>query len=306
MEKKVNYAPESSDEDEEEELYSSSKSKKKSAMSAPSASKSSRKTSTKVPPAKRMKKEVQSDSDSDDSSDEDHKASLKRKKPALKTKTKEADKKKASTKTKAKTKVKGKVKVKTEVVKLKAPKDLSCVERLEEARKAYKWWEAEELENGLMWRKLEHPGVLFAPPYVPHGVPLLYDGREVELTPAQEEVCSFYAAMPDDGPQLGNPKTRKVFQNNFMSDFKEVLPTGHVVKVFDKCDFSRITTHLDKQRSLKKAASLDEKAKGKAVKDDLVLRYGYALIDGRMEKVTEERHCVCWLGFVLHCIACLL
>jgi DNA topoisomerase-1 len=124
-------------------------------------------------------------------------------------------------------------------------------------------------------------------------VPLLYEGEEVELTAQQEEICSFYAAMPDDGPQLGNPKTRKVFQKNFMADFKEVLVAGHVVKKFEHCDFSLIATHLDKQRSLKKAASLEEKAQGKAVKDELVLRYGYALIDGRMEKVSL---CVCGGG----------
>ena len=84
-----------------------------------------------------------------------------------------------------------------------------------------------------MWRKLEHPGVLFAPPYVRHGVPLLYDGKEAELTDEQEEIASFYAAMPDDGPQFGNPKTRNVFQDNIMAEFfEEALPTGNVLNKF--------------------------------------------------------------------------
>jgi DNA topoisomerase-1 len=73
------------------------------------------------------------------------------------------------------------------------------------------------------WRSLEQNGVSFTPDYEPHNVKLLYDGEPVELTPAQEEVASFYAAMPPDGPQLGNPKTAKVFNANFFGDFKVPL-----------------------------------------------------------------------------------
>ena len=38
------------------------------------------------------------------------------------------------------------------------------------------------------WSTLQHCGVLFPPPYVPHGVKMLYNGRPVHLTPEQEEV----------------------------------------------------------------------------------------------------------------------
>lgn len=50
-----------------------------------------------------------------------------------------------------------------------------------------------------MWSTLEHGGVLFPPEYVPHGVKMLYDGVPVDLTPEQEEVASFFAAMKDSG-----------------------------------------------------------------------------------------------------------
>jgi DNA topoisomerase-1 len=82
------------------------------------------------------------------------------------------------------------------------------------------------LKDGANWYQLEHAGVIFAPEYKPHNVPLKYDGKVVQLTPEQEEVVSFYAAIPEDGPQLGNPKTREVFQNNFFADFKALLPSG--------------------------------------------------------------------------------
>lgn len=39
-----------------------------------------------------------------------------------------------------------------------------------------------------IWDTLEHRGVTFPPPYVPHGQKLLYDGEEVDLSPEEEEV----------------------------------------------------------------------------------------------------------------------
>ena len=61
----------------------------------------------------------------------------------------------------------------------------------------HKWWE--ETEEGQKseekWTTLSHNGVVFPPAYVPHGVPLIYNGNRITLTPEQEEVASFYAAM---------------------------------------------------------------------------------------------------------------
>lgn len=38
------------------------------------------------------------------------------------------------------------------------------------------------------WTTLVHNGVIFPPPYQPHGVKILYKGKPVDLTPEQEEV----------------------------------------------------------------------------------------------------------------------
>ena len=173
--------------------------------------------------------------------------------------------------------------------KLPKAKKMRKVERLEEARKSFKWWEAPELPDGLNWRKLEHAGISFAPPYVKHGVPMKYDGNILLLTEKQEEMASFYAALPDDGPQLGIPKTRVVFQKNFFVDFKETFPPGSVVKKFDKCDFTAIKDYLDLQKSLRKAATDEEKLVKKLDKEVVVLQYGYCLIDGRMERVRNQQ-----------------
>lgn len=38
-------------------------------------------------------------------------------------------------------------------------------------------------------------GVLFPPEYVPHNLPVLYDGEEIQLSPEAEEVATMYAGM---------------------------------------------------------------------------------------------------------------
>jgi DNA topoisomerase-1 len=38
------------------------------------------------------------------------------------------------------------------------------------------------------WTTLVHNGVIFPPPYKPHGVKILYKGKPIDLTPEQEEV----------------------------------------------------------------------------------------------------------------------
>ena len=161
------------------------------------------------------------------------------------------------------------------------------LDRLEEARKAYKWWEAPKLGSGINWQYLEHPGISFPPDYIPHKIPLIYGGKEIVLNPEEEEIASFFAAMPLDGPQLGNDKTRPVFQKNFFDDFKEILGPSHEIKEFSKCDFSLIRDYLQIQKNLKKVATDEEKQNRKNDKEVSSLKFGYALIDGRVEKVTN-------------------
>eukprot|EP01035_Chromulina_nebulosa_P019225 gene19225-25076_t len=237
--------------------------------------------------------------DDEDGDDEDDGKAKKKSKAKSNIKSNKKLKTNKSTKTKSKTKKiqkksLNKAKSKSNVtsanntssdVKTPKVKIMTKFERLEEARKAYKWWTAPKLPDGINWNYLEHAGIVFAPPYKRHNIPLLYDNKEVVLSDEQEEIATFYAAIPDDGPQLGNVKTRKVFQNNFFEDFKKVLGNNHVIKSFDKLDFSRIKEHLDILKSLKKAATEEEKLLRKLDKELIQLKHGYALIDGRMEKM---------------------
>ena len=44
--------------------------------------------------------------------------------------------------------------------------------------------------------------------------------------------------MPQDGPQLGNPKTAKVFNDNFFRDFRKLLGADSPIVKLSLCDFS--------------------------------------------------------------------
>lgn len=166
----------------------------------------------------------------------------------------------------------------------KKVKQMTKGDRLEEARKAFKWWEADELPDGANWKYLEHAGIIFPDTYQRHNVPLIYDGKPIVLPSELEEIATFYAAMPEDGPQLGGP-SRETFQKNFFKDFQDALGPGHVIQKFELCNFEQIRTHLDLQKSLKKAATDDEKEVVKQQKMQNALAKGYAVVDGRLEKM---------------------
>lgn len=74
-------------------------------------------------------------------------------------------------------------------------KEMTRAEKIEQAMKTFKWWEEPELEDGKQWDSLEHNGAHFAPEYKPHFVKLKYDGKDIDLTPRQEEVATFYASV---------------------------------------------------------------------------------------------------------------
>ncbi len=173
----------------------------------------------------------------------------------------------------------------TKVVQPRKPKVMTKLQKVEEAMKAYKWWESDPLLDGRQWLNLEHAGLNFVDEYQPHNVKLLYDGKEVILTPDQEEVATFFAALPEDGQQLGNAEVRQTFIDNFFDDWKELLGEGHIIQHFEKCDFSPVKEYLERNKVIKKAATDSEKALVKAKKEKMQLAFGFAIVDGHLEKV---------------------
>ncbi|KAL7551186.1 hypothetical protein ACHAWF_014382 [Thalassiosira exigua] len=200
---------------------------------------------------------------------------------AKKAKVKKEGAKKKPTKAKVKTE-NGK---KEPAAKKGGLKQLDKSERISHAMQAYLWWNAPDPPQGCQWVKMEHAGVSFPEPYEPHGVKMLYDGEEVTLGPLQEEAATFFAAMDPEGMHLGNPKTAPIFIKNFMADFRAILGKNHVIKDFKKCDFGPIRRHLEEQKLVRKAITDAERKSNKDAKNAGMFRFGYAKVDGHLEKV---------------------
>ncbi|KAJ1727815.1 DNA topoisomerase 1, partial [Coemansia biformis] len=151
----------------------------------------------------------------------------------------------------------------------------------------YKWWLEQKGDDGPKWQTLEHNGVLFPPDYVPHGMPLVYRGKEIVMPPLIEEVATFFAAV------LGTDHAvNTVFQKNFFDDFTELLGEhmpGCPVKEFKWCDFSRIRAHLDEQTAKRKAMTKAEKEELKKERVAAEERFEHCMLDGRREKVGNFR-----------------
>jgi DNA topoisomerase-1 len=153
---------------------------------------------------------------------------------------------------------------------------------------ANKWWNRPPLGNK-KWEQLKHNGVLFPPPYEPHEIPILYDGEEIKMTPECEEIASFYSIMIDLENFVGN----ETFNANFFEDWKATFTTSDEKRITDlkKCDFRRIQAHLlavrDKKKEEKKDPAVRKRLKLEA--EQTLATYGYALVDGFIEKIGNCR-----------------
>lgn len=146
--------------------------------------------------------------------------------------------------------------------------------------------------EGEKWKTLEHGGVLFPPEYEPHGVKMKYDGREVELTAAEEEVATMFAVMSET-----DYFTKPKFRENFWADFRQVLRENSgkhtVMKDLEKCDFSPISEHFkakkDKEKEERSKLTAEDRKRLKAEKDEAEKQYKTALVDGKVEQVGNFR-----------------
>eukprot|EP01124_Arcella_intermedia_P036558 TRINITY_DN9603_c0_g1_i1.p1 TRINITY_DN9603_c0_g1~~TRINITY_DN9603_c0_g1_i1.p1 ORF type:complete len:388 (+),score=95.19 TRINITY_DN9603_c0_g1_i1:260-1423(+) len=122
------------------------------------------------------------------------------------------------------------------------------------------------------WKTLKHNGVMFPPAYEPHGIPILYDGHTVALTPSQEEWITYFAKYSET-----EHVKKTFFIQNFWKDWKGVLGKGTPIKDFSKVDFSAIRLHLEETK--KKCAQ--DKGEKKALMLANKEKYGYAVLDGQ-------------------------
>lgn len=138
--------------------------------------------------------------------------------------------------------------------------------------------------EGQKWTTLEHCGVIFPPPYTPHGVKMLYNGQPVDLTPEQEEVATMFAVMKDT-----DYAAKPTFIENFMNDWRLILGKNHIIKKFELCDFTPIYDWHQAEKEKKKQMSTEEKKLMKEEKMKQEEKYMWAVVDGVKEKVGNFR-----------------
>lgn len=140
--------------------------------------------------------------------------------------------------------------------------------------------------NEAKWTTFSHNGVLFPDPYVPHKVPLIYDGKKIILDPESEEYATIYAKFIDT-----EYTQNKIFNKNFFADWKPILKKGGFNEITDltKCDFSLIIEHLLKHKEAKANLSKEEKEKIKEKKDKYEEKFKVALVDGKEQPTGNFR-----------------
>lgn len=153
----------------------------------------------------------------------------------------------------------------------------------------FKWWEAEATKAmkkhpTWKWATLQHAGVIFHPPYEPHGVKMLYDGKPVVLSPEAEEAASYFARWIDSA-HYEKPQFRKNFFSEFVTICKKTMKKAVPIEQFSKCDFGPIAKHLKEQSEAKKGKTKEEKDAEKKTRLDLKTKYGFAVVNGIREPI---------------------
>lgn len=156
-----------------------------------------------------------------------------------------------------------------------------------------------------LWNTLEHNGVKFPDVYtpLPESVKILYKGKPVSLDSknkdnkfniSAEEAIYLYSLIAERDKRFSEEKKNyskwtddEKLNENFWSDWKQILGSSSKIKDFSLVDVSPIINYLQNRKAKldkeKKSLSKEEKQEIKKKKEEEKQKYGYAVIDG--EKV---------------------
>lgn len=140
--------------------------------------------------------------------------------------------------------------------------------------------------NEAKWTSFTHSGVLFPEPYIPHSIPLIYDGKKITLNPNSEEYATIYSKFTET-----EYVKNKVFNKNFFNDWLKILKKDGHNEITDitKCDFSLILSHILKHKEAKKNISKEEKEKEKEIKDKFESKFKIAYVDKKEQATGNFR-----------------
>nr|XP_042903447.1 DNA topoisomerase 1-like [Parasteatoda tepidariorum] len=134
------------------------------------------------------------------------------------------------------------------------------------------------------WRKLKHNGPMFPPKYkpLPRNVSFKYNNKRFKLNRKAEEVATLYAKM------LKEKYVKNVtFNENFMRDWRETMTSREQKKItyLEKCNFTEITQHFEKEAEAKKKWSKEKKQREKRKREKLEEKYAWCMVDGKKQKI---------------------
>ena len=187
-----------------------------------------------------------------------------------------------------------KINAKINKKKLKWKNNITLSEPYEFDVKTEAWWEEKIISNSMncrRWTSLVQKGPYFKDimdPYVPLKASLIYEGKKYLLNPREEKIASFYAKRKISeslGNVVDNWTKDKIFNQNFWKDFKKYLSPEHkiIFKKFSKIDWSDIILKINKAKDV--VVTKEEKIYKKALNEEKKREYGYALLDGKKEKI---------------------
>ena len=123
------------------------------------------------------------------------------------------------------------------------------------------------------WSSFIHNGILFPPLYIPHNIPIIYDGVEIQLPQLAEEYATLYAKYIDS-----EYIKKKSFNKNFWKDWKPTLKGLNIEKL-ELCNFSKIIKYLE-YKKLNKTEKIINNEEDK---------YKIAIVDGKEQPVGNFR-----------------
>ena len=136
-----------------------------------------------------------------------------------------------------------------------------------------------DTKNTKKWTTFSHNGVVFAPLYIPHNIPIKYDGVKKTLPPLAEEYATLYAKY------IGSEYAKhKSFSKNFFKSWKSSIK-GLGIERMDLCNFDDIIKYLDSVKARKLSMTKEEKDLAKEEANVEEEKYKTAMVDGVVQPV---------------------
>ncbi len=132
------------------------------------------------------------------------------------------------------------------------------------------------------WKSFKHNGIYFPPEYQWKKLSVKIKSEKFQLDPKQEEMLYAWAK------KINTPYVKdSVFQRNFLSDFKKLLPPKCQDITMDDIDLSQIIAYQENEKNLTKEEKKAIAVERKKLREQLKEKYGYVEIDGNKSEIAN-------------------